>query len=44
MDTGAAEDKENLFSLSSTYPEKTMMKVTPINEAISASNVNPNKI
>ena len=38
MDSGTADDKENLFSLSSTYNDRTVKKLSPTKETISAQN------
>ena len=36
IDSGTADDKENLFSLSSTYPDRTVKKLSPTKDTISA--------
>lgn len=44
MDSGTADDKENLFSLSSTYPDRTVKKLSPTKETISAQNFDFNQV
>lgn len=44
MDSGTADDKENLFSLSSTYPDRTVKKLSPTKDTISAQNFDFNQV